>query len=107
MRVAYVSVSDGLGGSEIALVEMIAAIRRARPDWPLSVVLPGRGPLLERLSAAGASCHVVPVPESLARAGESEVVDDGRPGRWASFGLSLLRAGAVMPAYRAAAAPRD
>jgi glycosyltransferase involved in cell wall biosynthesis len=99
MRIAFVSVSDGLGGSEIALVEMIAALRRARPDWPLSVILPGRGPLLERLSTAGASCHVVPIPDSLARAGESHVIDSGTPGRWASFGLSLLRVGAAMPAY--------
>jgi glycosyltransferase involved in cell wall biosynthesis len=99
MRVAFVSVSAGLGGSEIALVEMIAAIRRARPDWPLSVILPGRGPLLERLSAAGASCHVVPIPESLARAGESDAIDRGTAGRWASFGLNLLRVGAAMPAY--------
>jgi len=99
MRVAYISVSDGLGGSEIALVEMIAAVRRARPDWPVSVVLPGRGPLLERLSAAGASCHVVPIPDSLARAGESDAIESGSAGRWASFGLSLLRVGAAMPAY--------
>ena len=99
MRIAYVSVSDDLGGSEIALVEMIAAMRRLRPDWPLSAVLPGRGPLLERLSAAGASCHVVPLPDPLARAGESAVADSGRPARWAAFGLSLLRVGAVVPAY--------
>ena len=101
MRVAYVSVSDGLGGSEWPR-------RDDRGDSPGPTGLAavsrsaGRGPLLERLSAAGASstsCRFrshSPVPASP----RSSMT---RPGRWASFGLSLLRAGAVMPAYRAAA----
>jgi glycosyltransferase involved in cell wall biosynthesis len=71
MRITYLSVSDQLGGSEIVLLEMIAGIRRLRPDWNLQVILPGRGPLLDRAEAAGADCTVVPMPSSLARLGES------------------------------------
>jgi glycosyltransferase involved in cell wall biosynthesis len=37
----------------------------------LQVILPGRGPLLDRAEAAGADCIVVPMPSSLARLGES------------------------------------
>ncbi len=70
MRIAYLSVSDQLGGSEIVLLEMIKGVRRLRPDWPLQVILPGRGPLLDQAEAAGADCIVVPMPSSLARLGE-------------------------------------
>lgn len=71
MRIAYLSVSDELGGSEIVLLEMIKGIRRLRPAWTLQVILPGRGPLLDRAEAAGADCVVLPMPASLARLGES------------------------------------
>ena len=71
MRIAYLSVSDQLGGSEIVLLEMIKGVRRLRPSWPLHAVLPGRGPLLDRLEAVGADCVVLPLPASLARLGES------------------------------------
>ena len=71
MRIAYLSVSNELGGSEIVLLEMIKGVRRLRPDWMLQVILPGRGPLLDRAEAAGADCIVVPMPSSLARLGES------------------------------------
>ena len=71
MRIAYLSVSDQLGGSEIVLLEMIKGIRRQRPTWTLQVILPGRGPLLDDAEAAGADCVVLPMPASLARLGES------------------------------------
>jgi glycosyltransferase involved in cell wall biosynthesis len=70
MRIAYLSVSDQLGGSEIVLLEMIKGVRRLRPAWTLQVILPGRGPLLDHAEAAGADCIVVPMPSSLARLGE-------------------------------------
>lgn len=70
MRIAYLSVSDQLGGSEIVLLEMIKGIKRLRPGWTLQLILPGRGPLLDRAEAAGADCVVLPMPASLARLGE-------------------------------------
>jgi len=70
MRIAYLSVSDELGGSEIVLLEMIRGIRRLRPAWTLQVILPGRGPLLDEAEAAGADCVVLPMPAALARLGE-------------------------------------
>lgn len=72
-RVAFLSVSDQLGGSEIALLDIIKGLRRHRPDWRVQLVLPGRGPLLARAEAAGADCVVLPMPRALARAGEFAV----------------------------------
>jgi glycosyltransferase involved in cell wall biosynthesis len=71
MRIAFLSVSDQLGGSEIVLLEIIKGLRRLRPEWPLQLILPGRGPLLDLADAAGADCVVVPMPAALARLGES------------------------------------
>lgn len=100
MRIAYLSVSDQLGGSEIALLEMIAGVRRLRPAWTLHLILPGRGPLLDRAEAAGADCTVLPLPASLARLGESAAED----ARWSVLTRAMLaaRLAAVafsMPSY--------
>jgi len=46
MRIACLAASDQLGGAEIALLEMIGSVRRHRPDWSFTVILPGAGPLL-------------------------------------------------------------
>jgi glycosyltransferase involved in cell wall biosynthesis len=100
MRISWLSVSDRLGGSEIALESMIRAVRAARPDWVNQVILPGSGPLLERLEAAGASCAVVPMPSAVARVGESAAVRQ----RWSTgsalaLGLRLGAGAVALPAY--------
>jgi glycosyltransferase involved in cell wall biosynthesis len=71
MRISYLTVSDQLGGSEVVLLEILKGVRQLRPSWALQVILPGRGPLFDRATAAGADCVAVPMPASLARLGES------------------------------------
>ena len=68
--IMFLSVSDQLGGSEIALLQMIGGIRRLRPSWKVHLVLPGRGPLLDRAERLGADCVILPMPKPLARLGE-------------------------------------
>ena len=102
MRISWLSVSDQLGGSEIALLGMITGLRRARPDWQFQVVLPGNGPLRERVEAAGAACSVVAMPPALARIGESAAIRN----RWSAgaqvaLGLRLCASAAALPAYEA------
>ena len=70
MRIALVSVSSQLGGSEAVLLQLIAQLRRLRPDWPVHLVVPDDGPLVARGRACGAEIHVVPMPASIARIGE-------------------------------------
>jgi glycosyltransferase involved in cell wall biosynthesis len=86
MRIAFLSVSDQLGGSEIALLDMIKGLRRLRPAWKIHVILPGRGPLLERAEIAGADCVVVPMPRSLSLAGEFATAN----ARWSILARSVL-----------------
>ena len=102
MRISWLSVSDQLGGSEIALLSVISGLRGARPGWEFQVVLPGNGPLRERVEAAGALCSVVRMPRALARVGESAAIRS----RWSAgasvaLGLRLCASAAALPGYEA------
>jgi glycosyltransferase involved in cell wall biosynthesis len=100
MRITCVSVSDQMGGSEAALLEMIASLGHVRPDWKFQIVLPGDGPLGDRLREVGAACSIVRMPAPLARLGEWGAVSDG----WSAsaqmaLGLRLCESAAVLPGY--------
>jgi glycosyltransferase involved in cell wall biosynthesis len=102
MRVLFISVSDELGGSEIALLDMIAGLKRVRPTWMIGAVLPGRGPLLARAEAAGADCTVLSLPPALARVGEFAATSTAsRLRARAVLGVRLLAAATVVPGYLA------
>jgi glycosyltransferase involved in cell wall biosynthesis len=95
MRVAYISVSDQMGGSEAMLLQTAAELRRSRPAWSLHLVLPGGGPLADRAAALGMHVTVLPMPSSLARLGESGL----RSMRRGAAGVRLVRAALDLPAY--------
>ena len=52
MRIAFLSVSAEMGGSEVSLLELLRGLRRLVPQWRLEIVLPREGPLA---AAAGAA----------------------------------------------------
>jgi glycosyltransferase involved in cell wall biosynthesis len=100
MRIAFLSVSDQLGGSEIALLELLRGIRAVRPGWSLDVILPGHGPLHARAAALGARCTVVALPAALARIGESSALRRGwGPVTTVVLGARLCAVAAAWPAY--------
>jgi glycosyltransferase involved in cell wall biosynthesis len=71
VRIAFLTVSAEMGGSERSLVELLRALRRGRPGWAFDVVLPREGPLAAQVRDAGASAVILPLPAALARFGES------------------------------------
>ena len=71
MRIAFLTVSAEMGGSERSLVELLRGLRPLRRDWAFDVVLPREGPLAAQARAAGASAIVLPMPPALAQFGES------------------------------------
>lgn len=71
MRVAFLSVSGEMGGSEVSLLELLRGLRRLAPGWRLDLVVPREGPLAAHARAAGADVHVLPLPPRLARVGET------------------------------------
>jgi glycosyltransferase involved in cell wall biosynthesis len=95
MRVAFLSVSDQMGGSEAVLLEILGQLRRSRPSWPLHLVLPGTGPLADRAAALDVRVVPLPMPSSLSRLG-----DWGLTGRRSvAVAVKVLRAAADLPAY--------
>jgi glycosyltransferase involved in cell wall biosynthesis len=100
MRITCVSVSDQLGGSEVALAGLITALERFRPEWQFQVVLPGNGPLRERLSETRAICSIVPMPQAVSSLGEWAAVQDGwRAGSQVALGIKLCGTAAALRRY--------
>jgi glycosyltransferase involved in cell wall biosynthesis len=93
MRIAFLTVSAEMGGSERSLVELLHGLRRLRPDWVFDVVLPREGPLAARVRDAGASAVILPMPAALARFGEAA------RGGLAARGAALLGATAAAAGY--------
>jgi glycosyltransferase involved in cell wall biosynthesis len=93
VRIVFLSPSGELGGAETALLDMLAAIREARPDWRLTTIAASNGPVVEKAAAYG-DAAAIPVPDALARLGE-----------WGARGsvLTRLRLGARLLAASAPA----
>ncbi len=71
MKVAFLSATGKLGGAERALLDLLASLRAAEPEWPLHLVVLGPGPLADRAAELGVAVHLLPLPGSLARAGDA------------------------------------
>jgi glycosyltransferase involved in cell wall biosynthesis len=98
MRIVYLAASDQLGGAELALLEMIAGVRRHRPEWDCAVILPGTGPLREACAAQGVNSIVRPFPAAIARLGETAMIR-GRSIWQPAAGTRLLSAALRIPSY--------
>jgi glycosyltransferase involved in cell wall biosynthesis len=72
MRVVYLSPLGQLGGAEICLIDMLASLRAAEPDWQLFLVVGENGPLIDEAKAVGVPVIVALFPRMLARLGDSK-----------------------------------
>jgi glycosyltransferase involved in cell wall biosynthesis len=97
VTIAFLSVSPEMGGSEVCLLQLVRGIRRAERTWPLVVVVPREGTLAQRARQAGADVHVLPLPASLARLGESGMRTGAAIAR---SGARLVAAATTMSSYR-------
>jgi glycosyltransferase involved in cell wall biosynthesis len=93
VRIVFLSPSGELGGAETALLDTLAAVREARPDWRLAVIAASSGPLVSK-AAAYSDATAMPFPGTLSRLGE-----------WGTRGsiLARLRLGAALLAASAPA----
>ena len=62
-----------MGGAEVALLNIFAAVRQAQPEWQLSLITPDDGPLVTRARSLGVECRVLRFSNSVARLGDSGV----------------------------------
>jgi glycosyltransferase involved in cell wall biosynthesis len=103
VRVVFLSPSGELGGAETALLDMLASIREARPEWTLALIAASRGPLVAK-AAAYAQSTALPFPATLARLGEwgtghsDAAAALGAPARGSGVTRLRLGLGAVMAA---------
>src|SRR5262245_21485365 len=77
----------------MCLLDVLAMIRSAQPDWRLSVILGDDGPLRDAVAELGLPCTVLPLPRGLARMG-----DAGEPaarGKWGRGGALAARGSAA------------
>ena len=92
LSVVYLSASAAIGGAERALLDLLASLSAAEPEWRLSVVVPEDGALLDAVRALGVDAHVLPFPRALAGLGDAGASDEGGRGMLSLLG-GMLRAG--------------
>jgi glycosyltransferase involved in cell wall biosynthesis len=97
MRVLYLSPSGQLGGAENSLLDILAGIRAARPEWELGLIVAEKGPLVSRANDLGVWCEVLPFPAKLAEIGDTPA--DGNGGR-RSLVAALLASAPEIVSYR-------
>ena len=96
MRVAFVSVSAQMGGSEAVLLEILRGLKQSRATWSVQLVAPADGSLPRAARGSGVDVAVVAMPASIARVGETAAVN----GTAVRLPLQLLRAAVDVPGYR-------
>ena len=71
MHILFLNPGAQLGGAEVALLDMLASLRAAEPEWKLSLVVSADGPLIAKAKALGVDARVVRFPRSISRLGDS------------------------------------
>jgi glycosyltransferase involved in cell wall biosynthesis len=92
MRLAFLNPTGCLGGAEMCLLDLLAALRAGCPGWTFRVLLGDDGPLRREAEALGASCDVLPMPGALAAVGDAGLGAGSARGRRAA-GLALAARG--------------
>jgi glycosyltransferase involved in cell wall biosynthesis len=103
VKIAYLNPGGTIGGAEMVLLDVLAALRAARPGARPVVLLGDDGPLRAEVEATGAACDVVPMPGGVARLGDAGAT--GATGRLALLARGASAASAAL-AYRARLAAR-
>lgn len=89
MRITFLNPAAQLGGAEIALLDMLASLRKAEPDWTLSLILASRGPVADRARDLGVDVRLLEFPPAISRVGDAAA---GGPAGNSVGPISLARA---------------
>jgi glycosyltransferase involved in cell wall biosynthesis len=95
MRIVFLNPCANLGGTETSLLELLAALRSARPAWELSLIAGGDGPLLTKAAALNVRVIALPFPESISRMGDAQEIPRRR---WPLL-EQVFRLGRSTPAF--------
>jgi glycosyltransferase involved in cell wall biosynthesis len=70
MKIVYLNPSAQLGGAERVLVDVLASLRDAQPEWSMHLVVPSEGPLVEKVRHLGVEVTVLSLPAAVERVGD-------------------------------------
>lgn len=71
MRVVYLNPTGQLGGAERALLDILASLKAADPQFSPHLIVSSQGPLIAKAEAINIPTTILPFPSSLARIGDS------------------------------------
>ena len=71
LKILYLNPNGTMGGAERALLDLMRAVRGARPDWSLELVVPADGDFSAAARAHGIDTHILPLPLAVARLGDA------------------------------------
>jgi glycosyltransferase involved in cell wall biosynthesis len=71
MRILFLSPTGQRGGAERSLLDLMASLRAARPDWSLQLIVGEGGPLVGLAEAMGVATTLIPVPAALTVIGDA------------------------------------
>jgi glycosyltransferase involved in cell wall biosynthesis len=103
VKIVYLNPGGTIGGAEMVLLDVLAALPAALPAARPLVLLSDDGPLREAVEALGVACDVVPMPEGVARLGDAGSKGAARVMALAARGLA---AASGVLAYRSRLARR-
>lgn len=88
MRLLYLTPTAAMGGAERVLLDVLGLVRRARPAWPIRLIIGNDGPLAEGAARLGVHTDVLPFPHDFARLGDAGLAS---PAMWARFAAHTLK----------------
>jgi glycosyltransferase involved in cell wall biosynthesis len=98
--VVALTTSAALGGAETSLLTLLGALRRLEPSWPIALVAPTEGPVLDRCRELGITARVLPFPAGLSALGESGATGARRRSdNQLRLAGHVVRAAVALPAY--------
>jgi glycosyltransferase involved in cell wall biosynthesis len=71
LKVLYLNPAGNVGGAERVLIDMLASLRMAHPDWQLEVIAAAPGALTEEVGALRVKARAIAFPSSLATLGDA------------------------------------
>jgi glycosyltransferase involved in cell wall biosynthesis len=87
MKILLLNAAAEMGGAERALLDLLSAVRRARPAWEITLLLGQDGPLSSQARGVADDVVVLPFPAKLARLGDARL----SRGLGSFDGIRLLR----------------
>jgi len=77
-----------MGGAERVLLDLLTQMRRARPDWPIRLIIGNDGPLAADAARLGIDTITLPFPRDFARLGDAGLAT---PATWLHFVRHAVR----------------